>query len=113
MSESIPLHRSPYTLMLARVAPTAPSSYSLLQAAQRGGVHPEMLRYYCQIGIVRPAQTRPGEELTFDDDAVYELRRLEHYRRHQGVSRQTLRVLCALWREIDHLQAELRFLRRD
>jgi DNA-binding transcriptional MerR regulator len=102
-----------YTLALVQGASTGPSTYSLEQAAQLGGVHPERLRYYCQIGLLTRARTRAGMELSFDDDALYELRRLEHYRRNHGVSRRTLRVLSALWREIDHLQSELRVLRRN
>ena len=102
-----------YAFALVRVPSTGLSTYSLEQAAQLGGVHPELLRYYCQIGLFTKVRTREGVALSFDDDALYELRRLEHYRRHHGVSRRTLRLLCALWREIDHLQTELRLLRRN
>ena len=102
-----------YTLALTRgpIAPTGPSTYSLGQAAKLGGVHPEMLRYYCQIGLLGRERTRPSAQLSFNDDALYELRRIEHYRRHHGLSRRTLRMMAALWREIDGLNNELRFLR--
>jgi hypothetical protein len=52
-------------------------------------------------------------EPIFDDNALFELRRIEHYRLYHGVSRQTLRHLCDLWREVERLQAEVRFLRRS
>ncbi|HTL68517.1 MAG TPA: hypothetical protein VL200_12715 [Lacunisphaera sp.] len=39
------------------------------------------------------------------------MRRIEHYRFQHGVNRQALPHLCALWRELDRLQAEVRFLR--
>jgi DNA-binding transcriptional MerR regulator len=70
-----------------------------------------MLRYYCQLGLFGEARARPEAELVFDDDALYELRRFEHYRRHHGVNRQTLRLICDLWRDVERLEAELRFLR--
>jgi DNA-binding transcriptional MerR regulator len=100
-----------YSLMLVRVAEASPATYSLEAAARLAGVHPEMLRYYCRLGLFGEARARPEAELVFDDDALYELRRFEHYRRHHGVNRRTLRLLCGLWREIERLQTELRFLR--
>jgi len=108
-----PTTNDDYTLTLVRVTVTGPATYSLETAAYLAGVHPEMLRYYCQLGLFGSSLARPEAELIFDDNALYELRRFEHYRRHHGVSRKTLRVLCGLWREIERLQNELRFLRNQ
>jgi hypothetical protein len=49
--------------------------------------------------------------LIFDDDDIYQLRRFEHYRRNTPVSRKTLRLIFSLWRDIELLQTELRYLR--
>jgi len=100
-----------YSLTVVRVTAIATASHSLEAAARLGGVHPEMLRHYCRIGLLGAARARPGIEPVFDDDAVYELRRFEHYRRQHGLGRRSLRLLCSLWREIERLQAEVRFLR--
>lgn len=100
-----------YLLTLVSVTEIRPGAYSLEAAAQLAEVHPEMLRYYCQLGLFGEARAQPGAELFFDDNALYELRRFEHFRRHHGVNRKTLRLLCGLWREVEHLQTELRFLR--
>ena len=100
-----------YTLTLVRVTEIRPATYSLEAAAQLAEVHPEMLRYYCQLGLFGDARAQPEADLIFDDDALYELRRFEHFRRHHGVSRKTLRLLCGLWREVERLEIELRFLR--
>ncbi len=102
-----------YALALVRTPSTGPSTYSLEQAAQLGGVHPELLRHYYRIGLFTQVQPRSDAEPIFDDTVLYELRRIEHYRRHHGVSRRTLRMMCALWREIEILQTELRLLRRN
>ena len=106
-------HTSParYSLMLVRVLAATPATYSLATAAELAGVHPEMVRHYCRLGLFGEARTRTETEPVFDDDALYELRRFEHYRQKQGVNRKTLRLICGLWREVEHLQAELRFLR--
>ncbi len=52
------------------------------------------------------------QELVFDDDALYDLRRIKHYRRLHGVNLRALPVVFGLLREIESLRAELRF-RRD
>ena len=100
-----------YSLTLVRVTPAGAASHSLEAAARLAGMHPEMLRYYCRLGLLGAARARPETELIFDDDALYELRRFEHYRRHHGLGRRSLRLVCGLWREIERLQAEVRFLR--
>ena len=110
MSEPTPSEQSSLTLVLVREA-IRPAIYSLEAAAKLADIHPEMLRYYCGLGILGEGFARPGVELIFDDDAVYELRRFEHYRRHHGVNRKTLRLLCDLWRDVERLRSEVRFLR--
>lgn len=108
---SPPIPSNDYLLALVHVSVIRPASYSLETAAALADVHPEMLRYYCQLGLFGDERAQPDSQLFFDDDALYELRRFEHYRRHHGVNRKTLRLLCGLWREVECLQRELRFLR--
>ncbi len=100
------------TLTLACLPDGVPAGYSLETAADLCGVHPEVLRHYCQLGLFGEARANPMAAPVFDDTALYELRRVEHYRRHHGVNHQSLRLICDLWREVERLQAELRFLRR-
>ena len=101
-----------FSLSLVLVSATHPATCSLDEAAALAGVHPALLRHYCRLGFLGEALASPAAEPVFDDNALFELRRFEHYRRHHGLSRQTARHLCALWRELERLQAELRFLRR-
>jgi hypothetical protein len=88
-----------------------PARYSLATAADLTGVHPELLRHYCQLGLLGEARAETEGEPTFDDDALYEVRRIEHHRHYHGVSLRALPLLCDLWREVERLQAELRFRR--
>ena len=90
---------------------SGPATYPLETAALLGGVHPEMLRHYCRIGLFGEAYAMLETEPVFDDNALYVLRRFEHYRLHHGVSRRALRLISGLWREIERLQTELRVLR--
>ena len=110
MSEPAPSEGT--SRLLVRVTEFGPATYSLEAAARLADVHPERLRFYCRLGLLGEERARPETELIFDDDALYELRRFEHYRRHQGMDHRTLRLICRLWREIDRLQTELRLLRR-
>ena len=110
MSEPAPSEQHPLTIVL--VTETGRSTtYSLEAAAVLADIHPEMLRYYCRLGVLGEVLARPSAELIFDDDAIYELRRFEHYRQRHGVNRKTLRLLCDLWREVERLRNEVRFLR--
>jgi DNA-binding transcriptional MerR regulator len=87
------------------------ATYSLGVAAELAGVHPELARYYWQRGLLGSGRPAQGEDPVFDDDALYELRRIEHYRQHFGVSRRALPLLCRLLREVARLEAEVRFLK--
>ena len=106
-----PVFSANYSVTLVRVAETGPATYSLETAAGLAGVHPEMLRYYCRLGLFGGERTQAEAEPIFDDNALYELRRFEHYRRHHRVDRRTLRLICGLQREVERLQTEVRFLR--
>jgi DNA-binding transcriptional MerR regulator len=97
------------TLTLACVPAGTPALYSLPTAADLTGVHPEVLAHYCRLGLLGAHRTE-GEP-TFDDDALYEVRRIEHYRRQHGVPLRALPLFCELSREVERLQAELRFMR--
>jgi DNA-binding transcriptional MerR regulator len=97
--------------MVIRVTEAGPATYSIEDAARLGGVHPEMLRYYCRLGLFGEERARSDDEPVFDDDSLYELRRFEQYRRHHGVDRRTLRLICGLQREVERLRGQLRFLR--
>jgi DNA-binding transcriptional MerR regulator len=98
-----------HSLVLAPSAPSARSRYSIDDAAQLAEVHPELVRYYWRIGLFGPARGELEPEPLFDDDAIYELRRIEHYRRHYGVNRRALPLISRLLRELARLEAEVQF----
>lgn len=99
------------SLVLVLTDTPRPVTYSLAEAAQLVGVHPELLRHYCRIGLLGEARAQPEADLGFDDDALYAVKRFEHFRRRHGVQRQTLRLIFGLWREVEQLRSEVRFLR--
>jgi hypothetical protein len=96
------------TLMCVPVERTAPLALEV--AADLTGVHPEMLRYYCRLGLFGADRTAPGCEPMFDEAALTELRRIEHYRRHLTVSRRALPLICQLRRDAERQHIEIQFL---
>jgi len=99
------------TLTLACRPSGAPALFSLDAVAVLTGVHPKMLQYYCRSGLLGFHYDTLKDEPSFDENGLQEVRRIEHYRRHLGVGRQALPLICELWREGERLQIELGFLR--
>jgi hypothetical protein len=97
-------------LTLACLPPGPPPRHSLHDAAHLTGVHPEMISYYCRLGLLDarpdPVTSRP----TFDNDALVEISRIEHYRRYLGVHRRALPLICQLRRECERMRIKLAFL---
>ncbi len=102
---------SRYALILISREEAAPAVHPLEEAARIAGMHPARLRHYCRLGIFGPALADPAREPAFDDDQLYELRRFEHFRQRMRLHPAALRLLCELWRKVEHLEAELRFFR--
>lgn len=98
-------------LVVVQTVEAGRAYYSLEVAAVLTGVHPDLLRYYCQIGLLGAERADPNEEPVFDDHALYAVRKIDHLRRHQGVNLHALPLVCQLSREVERLRAELRFLR--
>lgn len=102
-------YSSPH-LTLICLPDRAAAALSLLSAAERAGVHPDLLLYYCRLGLLGADRARRGARATFDEAALEEVSRIEHYRRHLGVQRRALPLVCALWREGERRHIGLRFL---
>ena len=99
------------TLTLVCVPSEVSALFSLDAAAALTGVHPEMLRYYCRLGLLGEGRAGLEREPTFDEEAVQEVRRIEHYRRHLAISRRALPLICELRREAERQHIEIHFLR--
>ena len=97
-------------LTLVCLPPGPAPRHSLWDAAHLTGVPPEMLRYYCRLGLLDARPDPVTREPTFDNDAVEEISRIEHYRRYLGVHRRALPLICQLRRECERMRIKLAFL---
>lgn len=93
------------SLTLICVPPTAASRYSLAATAQLTGVHPEMLCHYVRLGLC--GASAAGPEPVFTAEHLAAIRRIEHFRRVQGVNLAALPLICELWDRVERLQLEL------
>ena len=102
---------SVFVLVLFNAAAPGGPPYSLEEAAQQVAIHPDLLRYYCATGLLGEKHLNPAPGMTFDDNALHALRRIEYFRRQHGVGRHTLRIVAELLHENERLQSELHVLR--
>jgi len=98
------------TVTLLCIPDGAPTLFSLETSALLTGVHPDMLRYYCRLGLIDAQAEGPGGAPAFDESSLREVRRIEHYRRRLGVSRRALPLVCELRREGERRKIDLQFL---
>ena len=85
--------------------------YSIAAASELTGVAPELIKYYHAGESSTPRRPAKARKPVFDDDAIYELRRLEHYRRQLGATHhaEALVLIGGLLREVARLEGELRY----
>jgi len=97
-------------LALVCVPSGGSAHFSLNDAAHLTGVHAEMLRYYSRVGLIESHRGFLESDLFFDEDALRDIKRIDHYRQHLGIGLRALPLICELRRASERLQIELRFL---
>ena len=87
----------------------AKSTYTLKAAAEITGTHPDLILYYHGRGVFGAGATTARGMPVFDDDGIYELRRLEHYRRHLTADKAALALIAGLLHQVARLETALRY----
>jgi DNA-binding transcriptional MerR regulator len=85
--------------------------YSLDVAAQLAGVPRRSILIYCRAGLVRSILQPPYGIMTFTEEAIHTVRRIEHVRINHSADITLLKTLFDLLEEVEQLRSELRFLR--
>lgn len=101
--------QSSFALVLFQPEPNI--LYSLDAAAHLAGVPRRSLLIYCRAGLVQPVLQQPHGAMTFTDEGIYAVRRLEHLRAMHSNDLAWLNTIMDLENEVEHLRAELRFYR--
>lgn len=101
----------PSPLAVALFQPSPNVLYSLDAAAHLAGVPRRSILIYCRAGLVRPIVQPPYGVMTFTEEAVYAVRRIERLRTARGMDVAWIKTLFDLMDEVERLRAEVRFLR--
>jgi MerR family transcriptional regulator, copper efflux regulator len=79
------------------------------EAAERSGLPAKTIRFYEEIGLVKPARRRGNGYRVFGEDDLHMLRFVERARR-LGFTVEDCRQLLALYRDRDRTSAEVKAL---
>jgi DNA-binding transcriptional MerR regulator len=85
--------------------------YSLDAVVHLTGVSRRSILVYCKSGLVRSVGDQQQGEFSFDDEAIYRIRRVEQLRTVHGLNLAGIRMIFELMSEIRRLENEMRFLR--
>src|SRR5262245_15722580 len=85
--------------------------HSLDAVVHLTGVSRRSILVYCKSGLIRPANDPQEEPLSFDDEAIYAIRRVEHLRSVHGINLAGIRMIFDLLDELRRLENEMRFFR--
>ena len=102
---------SPTSIAMELFQPKPNILYSLDEAAHLAGVPRRSILIYCRAGLIRPVVQPPYGVMEFTEEAIYTMRRIEHLRTVHGLDLAWIKVIFDLLDEVEHLRAELRFLR--
>ncbi len=86
--------------------------YSLDAVVHLTGVSRRSILVYCKSGLVRTSGDPQQGEFTFDDEAIYRIRRVETLRLVHGVNLAGIRMIFDLMSELQRLENEMRFHRQ-
>ena len=87
--------------------PDPEATYPLEVVAELTGISSQIILFYQQSGLIQRASEDEGK-LAFSDNAVRELRRIEHLRACYAMNDAGVKILLTLMSEVEALRAELR-----
>ncbi len=98
--------------IVVRVERSAAAGFcDLSRAAELSGLHPDLIQDLCRAGFVETRVSENEDEWLFDDHALYLLRRVHEMREQKGINLRGIRLILELFREMDEMEREIRFLR--
>jgi hypothetical protein len=93
------------------VHPHPGAVYTLDAVVQLTGASRRSVLVYCKSGLIRPVGDLATEALSFDNEGIYQIRRIEHLRSEHGINLAGIQIIFELLNELRHLEEEMRFLR--
>jgi hypothetical protein len=103
----------PLSLALELFQPEPNAFYSLDSAVNLAGVSRRSFLVYCRASLVRPVFQPPFGVMEFTEEAIYNVRRMEHLRTVHRNDLAWLNTVLKLLDEVERMRSELRFFRND
>jgi DNA-binding transcriptional MerR regulator len=88
-----------------------PERLTLEGLAARAGVHPALIRYFVEYGLIEPV-AQQGTQWLFDTTCIARLRMIERLRRDLGANLAGIAVILDLRERLTTLQREVEQWRR-
>ncbi|MEI6156932.1 MAG: helix-turn-helix transcriptional regulator [Atribacterota bacterium] len=79
--------------------------YVISEAAAQAGVHPQTLRYYERIGILKPSRSRGNIRLYTSND-IERVKKIQRLTRNLGVNLAGVEIILSLMEQMENLQKE-------
>jgi DNA-binding transcriptional MerR regulator len=102
------MRKPPAPITLRR---TEPEQWTLNGLAACTGVHPALIEYFVDYGLLEPS-ARTGTQLLFDAACIARLRMIERLRRDLGANLAGIAVILDLLERLTALQREVEQWRR-
>ena len=100
------------TLAIELFQPDPNLLYSLDATAHFAGVSRRSILIYCREGLVQPIFQPPYGIMTFTDEMIYTIRRVEHLREVHGMNLTWIKAMFELIKAMERLSSEVKFLRK-
>jgi MerR family transcriptional regulator/heat shock protein HspR len=84
--------------------------YVISIAAHQVGMHPQTLRLYERVGLVKPA--RRGNNRLYSDEDLERVRQIQRLTQDMGVNLAGVEIILGLLEQVNQLQSELAELRQ-
>ena len=88
------------------------AAFVISVAAELAGMHPQTLRSYDRLGLVKPRRT-PGGGRRYSARDVDRLREVQRLSQEEGVNLAGIKRIISLESQVDELQARVRQLRQE
>ena len=93
--------------IMARATTIQETAMNIGEASKASGVSSKMIRYYEQIGLIKPAHRTDSSYRTYTDNDIHTLRFVRRAK-DLGFSVEQMKTLLALWRDRSRASADVK-----
>ncbi|MCS7253465.1 MAG: helix-turn-helix transcriptional regulator [Armatimonadota bacterium] len=84
--------------------------YAISVVARMLNLHPQTIRLYERLGLIKPSRDRHGKRM-YDDEDIERIRKIQHLTQQMGVNLAGVEIILRLRERISELEGELKQLK--